>query len=469
MKKKIYSLLILAMFTFVYFVYQSIGNEKYPKILYIKSFVPNDFNSKLKKLKQFLTKTEHHGNKIKKVSYEDKYDFILKKGNITFEKLSVDDFSYKNNNFKLTKYKSEDLGFSKHPEYKAIGTSYIDFYQDNIILVTGHGLVYYAKKNHEPKKIELINIPTNIKEIVKYKEFYSSSLYGIKDILIVEDFIYASFVNEKEKSCWNTSILRSKMNLNKIEFKPFFIPKACVKEKNEYGKIIDSEVGSFWEGQSGGRLETFKDGKIIFSTGEFRYQTHAQDSENFLGKVLSIDPISGKKDLISLGHRNPQGLMFDKERNIIISTEHGPSGGDEINMNDLRDKKVKNFGWPISSYGKHYYPSDKLYKVSPLYKSHSKYGFEEPIKQYTPALGISEVEKFKINNDTVYLVGALGKKIEEGDMSIHFFSLDQEFKMNNNKIWPINDRVRDMVFDTKTETVYLYLETTGSIGTIRKN
>ena len=41
--------------------------------------------------------------------------------------------------------------------------------------------------------------------------------------------------------------------------------------------------------------------------------------------------------------------------------------------------------------------------------------------------------------------------------------------MNNNKIWPINDRVRDMVFDTKTETVYLYLETTGSIGTIRKN
>ena len=107
--------------------------------------------------------------------------------------------------------------------------------------------------------------------------------------------------------------------------------------------------------------------------------------------------------------------------------------------------------------------------MSPLYKFHSKYGFEEPIKQYTPALGISEVEKFKINNDTVYLVGALGKKIEEGDMSIHFFSLDQEFKMNNNKIWPINDRVRDMVFDTKTETVYLYLETTGSIGTIRKN
>ena len=149
MKKKIYSLLILAMFTFAYFVYQSIGNEKYPKIQYIKSFIPNDFKSKLK---EFLTKIDLNGNKKKKVSYEDKYDFILEKGNITFEKLSVDDFSFKNNNFKLTKYKSEDLGFSKHPEYKAIGTSYIDFYQDNIILVTGHGLVYFAKKKTRTKK-----------------------------------------------------------------------------------------------------------------------------------------------------------------------------------------------------------------------------------------------------------------------------------------------------------------------------
>jgi len=42
-----------------------------------------------------------------------------------------------------------------------------------------------------------------------------------------------------------------------------------------------------------------------------------------------------------LEYRNPQGLYFDKKNNIIISTEHGPQGGDEINLNDLENKKQK--------------------------------------------------------------------------------------------------------------------------------
>lgn len=316
-------------------------------------------------------------------------------------------------------------------------------------------------------KIQLNNIRTNIKDIVKYKQFYSSSLWGVKDILILDDMIYMSFVNEKEKNCWNTSILRSRINFNFIKFEPFFVPETCVKEKNEFGKLIGSGSGSYWEGQSGGRLAPYKDDKIIFSTGEYRYQIHAQNKNNVFGKILSIDLKTRENNIISIGHRNPQGLFFEEKNNFIISTEHGPTGGDEININDLNDKGIKNYGWPISSYGKHYYESEKAYEYAPLYKSHADYGFEEPIKYFTPGLGISQVEQIKINDESIYLVGALGKNIEEGDLSLHVFNLDQNLEIQNHKVWPLNERVRDIVLNDKTKTVYLFLESTSSIGIIK--
>ena len=67
------------------------------------------------------------------------------------------------------------------------------------------------------------------------------------------------------------------------------------------------------------------------------------------------------------------------EDNLILSTEHGPYGGDEINKITFK----KNYGWPIASYGRHYYDNeddkDKRYELSPLKKSHSKNGFIEPL------------------------------------------------------------------------------------------
>ena len=49
--------------------------------------------------------------------------------------------------------------------------------------------------------------------------------------------------------------------------------------------------------------------------------------------------------MISLGHRNPQGLYYDSNENVIFSTEHGPFGGDEINVNASPEDKIKNYGW----------------------------------------------------------------------------------------------------------------------------
>ena len=68
--------------------------------------------------------------------------------------------------------------------------------------------------------------------------------------------------------------------------------------------------------------------------------------------------INNKKfKIVAMGLRNAQGLHYDKSNQIIIFTEHGPKGGDEINLlipRSIKDGKVENYGWAISSYGEHY-------------------------------------------------------------------------------------------------------------------
>jgi glucose/arabinose dehydrogenase len=69
------------------------------------------------------------------------------------------------------------------------------------------------------------------------------------------------------------------------------------------------------------------------------------------GKIISIDLKTKEFEMVSMGHRNPQGLFYDQNLNIIINTEHGPTGGDEININFNPDNEtIENYGWPISTY-----------------------------------------------------------------------------------------------------------------------
>ena len=151
------------------------------------------------------------------------------------------------------------------------------------------------------------------------------------------------------------------------------------------------------------------------------------------GKVISIDLKSKKYEILAMGSRNAQGLYYDSISNVIIHTEHGPKGGDEININLNPDTKiVENYGWPISSYGE--YEDDKFKKEAPLHKSHKDYGFVEPIKYFVDSIGISEIIKvpdiFNKKSTNGFFVSALGYKnqMSEGDLSIHHVHFDEDFK-----------------------------------------
>jgi hypothetical protein len=109
---------------------------------------------------------------------------------------------------------------------------------------------------------------------------------------------------------------------------------------------------------------------------------------NLFGSVTAVNLKSLRVTKLSTGHRNPQGLTWDKSRNILWSTEHGPSGGCELNI----IKKGKNYGWPYVSLGREYFdedllPENNLFKTQ--YGTH--YGYEYPAFAWNPSIGPSQL------------------------------------------------------------------------------
>jgi len=171
------------------------------------------------------------------------------------------------------------------------------------------------------------------------------------------------------------------------------------------------------EGHFGSSV-VLKDGFIYFSMGDFyELKDSAQSLSNHLGKILRLhddgrvpkdNPYVGtqgaKPEIWSIGHRNPQGLAFFPGTNQLYEHEHGPKGGDEINL----IKPGKNYGWPIICYGIDY-------DGQPIGQGiNEKEGLEQPVYYYLPSIapcGISfytgsEFPQWKNN----LFIGALALK-----------------------------------------------------------
>ena len=151
---------------------------------------------------------------------------------------------------------------------------------------------------------------------------------------------------------------------------------------------------------------------------------------------------------------------MDNYNEYVIFTEHGPRGGDEINLLPLEiiNKEIKpNYGWPISSYGVHYKPEMPDTKKYPLYKSHKEHGFIEPIKFFTPSIGISEIVGINPKK-RIYAVSSLK------DHGLYFIFLNKMNQIYKTDRLSVNERIRDLIF--YKNKLYLFLEDTGSIGII---
>ena len=362
--------------------------------------------------------------------------------------------------YTLSKFTTNDILFSGN--IGAAGTGYIELYNkdENIFLTTTDGIFAFAEIKN-PEKFTKIN--SNINSIIKYDKFYYDDQYGIKDIFIDETTLYVSYIGEKKENCYDLKIISTELNKKFLNFELFFETDDCIDTKNNHG---------YWPHQgAGGRIEKIDNSNLLFTTGDFRNRPVAQDLARSFGKILKINTQSKKADVISLGHRNPQGLFYSKKFDFILSTEHGPKGGDEININHKPFSEIKNFGWPISSYGEHYatHYSERILKEAPLHNSHKKYGFVEPIKYFVPSIGISQTISLNQNDDE-FLVGAMGNEILDQDLGIHYIKLDKNRKkIINHDYIPLNERVRDMIISQNKDMIILFLETTSSIIILKKS
>ncbi|MDC3013666.1 PQQ-dependent sugar dehydrogenase [bacterium] len=400
-------------------------------------------------------------------------DFINEK-QITFNKIfenkkldevignhfSKDYKSNKNlNQYLVSKYKTNDMLFTGN--IGATATGYVDFFNkdQNLLMTTYDGVFGYSDiKNIENFK----KIKSNLRDFINYDEFHFHLQYGIKDIFVNKDIVYISYIDEESEDCFDLKIISANININFLNFENFFKTSDCVKVNNGHG---------FWPHQgAGGRIFLVDENHILFTTGDFRNRPLAQDLKSDFGKIIKINLKSKKSKIVSIGHRNPQGLFYSKKFDFILSTEHGPKGGDEINLNHKPFNQIKNFGWPIASYGDHYHKnySERILREAPLNKNHKKYGFIEPIKYFNPSIGISEVKSIS-KNDNIFIIGAMGNEIKDMDLGLHLIELDVNYKKIINHVYlPINERIRDIIVSKKKDIVILFLETTSSLLIFKK-
>ena len=355
------------------------------------------------------------------------------------------------------------------------GSGYLDIYDNNLILVSSSGIIGYSKKPLNKRKfgISLKQIQNNLNNFIDVEQFKKSrhfddpkyswlkgGWYSIKDVEIFNGDIYVSYTKEVKENCWNTSLLSGKMNYVYIHFKTLFSSKECVSEYNN----IDDEYNAH---QSGGRIINLNNETVLFSIGDFRSRYRAQMENSVFGKVLKFNKKNKNYEVISMGHRNPQGLYYNKKDNFLLEAEHGPQDGDEINVIKIDQNTIQNFGWAISSYGEHYggknAPENKnKYAKYPLHKSHSKHGFIEPLKYFNPSIGISQI--IGLNNENQYVVASLKAH------SLYFFEYSYNNKENNFNIikeLDVGERIRDMIY--YNNKLYLYLEDTASLAEISFN
>jgi glucose/arabinose dehydrogenase len=137
----------------------------------------------------------------------------------------------------------------------------------------------------------------------------------------------------------------------------------------------------------GSRIAFSPDGFLFLSVGDADDRNKSQDLAAHNGKILRLtedgkpapgNPFAGqagkKPEIWSYGHRNPQGLAFDPFTKELWTGEHGPRGGDELNL----VQKGHNYGWPVITYGREYW--------GPKIGTTRKEGMDQPVHYYVPSI-----------------------------------------------------------------------------------
>lgn len=178
---------------------------------------------------------------------------------------------------------------------------------------------------------------------------------------------------------------------------------AIVRGRFENNTLHDVEeifvADALGRGHYGGRLAFSPDGYMFLSLGDRQAPATgdlvvhpAQDNSNHQGVIVRLNddgsvpsdnPFVGQSGILpeiwSYGHRSPQGMVFHPETGDLWETEHGPAGGDELNLIE----PGKNYGWPVIGFGVNYVDG------SPIHLTNTNRDMEQPKRVWTPVIAAS--------------------------------------------------------------------------------
>ena len=214
-------------------------------------------------------------------------------------------------------------------------------------------------------------------------DVWASGQGGLHDVIVDKSFaqnrtIYFCFA-ERTEGGGRTTTARAKLNDG--------------NGRLDEVKIILRQQGPLSSGNHYGcRIAQADDGNLFVALGDhFTYRDQAQNLGNHLGKIVRIapdgsvppgNPFAGRADakpeIWSYGHRNIQALAINPATGEPWEIEHGPRGGDEVNLIG----KGKNYGWPVIGYGIDY-------SGAKIHDSTAKDGMEQPLKYWVPSIAPS--------------------------------------------------------------------------------
>lgn len=258
-------------------------------------------------------------------------------------------------------------------------------FRNGFLLVSGAGSVYELSWNAEdrtriqPRRLTLPPLPTGgpiVEGPVPGKVPLLRAMGIAVDTTGPRPVLFVSHERWHDNDrCLTTTISSIELDApgGVAPWSTIFSSQPCLKPEGVFDRL-----------ESGGRLRLRPDGRLLLTLGDYGFSAAgaelAQSDEADYGKVLMISR-DGTYEVLSRGHRNPQGLMIDSAGRFW-STEHGPQGGDELNL--LR--RGANYGWPLMTYGTPY---------GALSKSRPEPGpdadLEAPVHAFVPSIGVSNL------------------------------------------------------------------------------
>ncbi|MDI6402420.1 PQQ-dependent sugar dehydrogenase [Balneolaceae bacterium ANBcel3] len=249
----------------------------------------------------------------------------------------------------------------------------IDFLPDGRMLVT-----------ERPGQLKIID-NGSVTEISGLPEITARGQGGLMEVSVHPEYasngwIYLTYSKPDGSGLTATALARARIEDDRLaDLEELFV-------QNKY-----SDPGRHY----GSKLAWTPDGKLLMSIGDRGSDPpRAQDLMDHAGTLLRLNddgtapsdnPFVGNPDaldeIFSYGHRNIQGLVVDPVTEEIWATEHGPRGGDELNL----VQAGKNYGWPVVSLGLDYRTQEEF----PHTEARSREGMEDPVYEFLPTLAPS--------------------------------------------------------------------------------